>query len=713
MHFLVNFIEKKGNHYIFTKISIEGGKNMKKIKPVIQKDLKDCGVSCMQWIIMYYDGFISIEKLRDDTFTDSRGTSAYHIVEAFKKWNFDSYGVLEHDLTKKELRFPLIAHLKLENGLEHFVVVKNIIKNTIYIMDPSIGDNKLTINEFNKLFSGYIILVYPRGNIIKMDKGLTIGNLFFNILNKEKFLIIKIIITSILWTILSIISSYYLKISSVLINEDIILIKILISIFFILIILKIFSLFVREYYKNHLSNLVDVYLYPWFIKHLFFLPLKNINSRTSGEIMTRIDELGNLKSLFSDIFVSCFLDSIMIIISIIILYLLNNELTIILLLFILFYIMVGIIFSKITYKKVLENINFQTDFNSKVLESVEMIESIKHLNIINTFLEKIEYVLSKCILFNYKFNNFFNISNLTKDFLLEMCFFFVNSYGLFKVINGDINIIDLFTFNLLLSYCLDPVQNIIALLPKFNYIKASFNKIMEFINVEEEKLNEETKILNGDIILKNVSYSYNNYDYIIKDINLKIKDKSHILLNGKSGCGKSTICKILCKEYELTNGEVYIDGKNIKDINLSTIRNNILYISQKEKLFFGTIKENIIVGRKINNYLFDKVCQICKIEDIVSKKEMRYDALLEPSFSNLSGGEMQRIILARGLLKNSNIIILDEALSEVDKKLEGEIIKNIRKFYKEKTIIYISHKNQRNNFENIIDIGENYGILSG
>ena len=109
--------------------------------------------------------------------------------------------------------------------------------------------------------------------------------------------------------------------------------------------------------------------------------------------------------------------------------------------------------------------------------------------------------------------------------------------------------------------------------------------------------------------------------------------------------------------------------------------------------------------------MFFKVCDICKINDIINKKELRYNSLIEPSLNNLSGGEKQKIILARGLLKAANIIMLDEALSEVDYKSEIEIIKNIREFYKDKTLIYISHKNQSACFENIINIGDKNGVF--
>ena len=186
---------------------------MKKIKPVIQKDLKDCGVCCMQYIFMYFDGYVRLEKLREDTCTNEQGTTAYHIIETFKKWGFDALGIFNKDITDNNLTYPLIAHVKLHNGLYHFVVVKNIIKNTVYIMDPSVGDKKLTIEEFNHIFTGNLILMHPRSKLIKMDKGLSIQDIFSTILCKEKFLVLKIIVTSLIMSISAIIISYYLKIS--------------------------------------------------------------------------------------------------------------------------------------------------------------------------------------------------------------------------------------------------------------------------------------------------------------------------------------------------------------------------------------------------------------------------------------------------------------------------------------------------------------------
>ena len=685
---------------------------MKKSKAIIQHDFKDCGVACMQWLIIYYGGYISLEKLREDTLTDSNGTNAYQIVTAFKKWGFDAKGILVHDLTNEGIKFPLIAHMELDNGLEHFVIVKECLNDTVYLMDPGIGNIKMTLTKFNKLFTGHIILVYPRDNIVKMDKGITISKLFLNIISKEKFLIIKIILTSLVWTILSIISSYYLKAGSNLLDYNLYLLKCFVVSFGIITLLKVLSLYIREYFENHLSNLVDTYIYPEFLRHLFYLPSKVIKSRSTGEIVTRISELSNIKSLFSDIFISCFLDSLMAIISIVILFMINHSLSYILIICIVIYTIYSIIISKIIYKKVLENINYQTDFNSLTIENISMFDSIKNLNITDNLLIKLEKSLSKYLFNNYHFNSFFNLSNLGKDFLLEMCLFIINSYGFYNILNGNLTIIDLFTFNLILAYFIDPIKNIISILPKYNYVKASFTKISEFINLDEEEINKDNNLLKGDICFRNVSYSYNNYNNVIDNLSFNIKSGEHTLLNGISGSGKSTICKLLYKENYNYQGEILIDNCNIKDLSLGSIRDSILYVSQNEELFTGSIKDNILMGRDVPDNLFQDIASICELESIVSKKSMRYDSLVEVSAKNISGGEKQRIILARGLLKNANIIILDEALSEVDKDLESKIIKNIKKYFHDKTIIYISHKNQTRNFNHIINLGERNELLS-
>ena len=179
------------------------------------------------------------------------------------------------------------------------------------------------------------------------------------------------------------------------------------------------------------------------------------------------------------------------------------------------------------------------------------------------------------------------------------------------------------------------------------------------------------------------------------------------MLKGPSGCGKSTLCKILNKSINDYQGEVIIDNINIKDYSINTIKKNILYVSQTEKVFSDTIKNNITLNKYVSLKELNEVLEITKVNEIIAKKSLRLDSYLYDSGYNLSGGERQRIILARSLLRKPKILILDESLSEMDKELETEILSNIDRYLTNTTLIYISHTNN-NYFKTSYEMSESY-----
>ena len=220
-------------------------------------------------------------------------------------------------------------------------------------------------------------------------------------------------------------------------------------------------------------------------------------------------------------------------------------------------------------------------------------------------------------------------------------------------------------------------------------------------------MGDNEKLINGDIVFEKISFAYDNYNYIIKDFNEIIKTGEKIMIKGKSGSGKSSLCKLITRDFPLSEGNIYINGINIYDYSLSTIKNNVIYVGQKENWYTDTIKNNILFNYK-DETNFDKVCKICLVDLIVNKRKLRYDFGISNDSVNISGGEKQRIILARALLRNSKILILDEALSEPDYFMEQTIIKNIIKEYPNKTIIYVTHKKQDNLFNRVINLESNY-----
>lgn len=233
-------------------------------------------------------------------------------------------------------------------------------------------------------------------------------------------------------------------------------------------------------------------------------------------------------------------------------------------------------------------------------------------------------------------------------------------------------------------------------------------KILEFMDNKEENLKCLETFTNGDIVIKDLTFSYDNYQNNIKNLCIKIHNCSHVMIKGKSGSGKSTFCKLLNRTYEPSKGMIKINDINILDYSLQTVRSNILYLSQNEFIFDDTIKNNIILNNDFEINKFNKICKICHLDEVINNKPLRYETFINKNFANLSGGEKQRILLARALYKKFEILILDEALSEVNSDLEIDIINNLKSFLLNKTLIYVTHKNHEKYFDKVLKIGEDY-----
>ena len=675
----------------------------KKVVIVHQKDIKDCGACCLQSIIKFYDGYVPLEKIREDTYTSKEGTSLYHLGIAAESYGFDYIAKKEMKQKLNDLALPAIVHVKYENGLTHFMCLYYVNNKNVILMDPAVGKVKMEISKFNEIFTGITLELIPKNKIIYLEKESSIYDIFVKIFALNKKLCIHLLITSLILTIFSIISGLYFKIIYSLSSSDFNKIKFIIYLFLIVVILKVYSEYIKNYYENHLSKNIDVNLYDNFIKHIFNLPFKVINNRSTGEIITRISELNNIKELFIELFISCFLDIFFIIGSFVVLFLINKYLCLFLVVLVIIYSLVIIITHTHLYKRAKQNINYQTAINAHVAESIDMLISVKNLNKTNSVLSNLEEHITNYLYDTFSLKNFLNSLEIIQDYILEIGLFCLNTYGFILIFKYKITMVDLMTFNTILYYFIEPIKKVILLLTKYNFLRASFNKIAEFIDLEEEKIVENEFFTNGDITFENVCYSYNNYFNIIDNFNLHIKAREKIMLKGKSGSGKSTICQMLNQTLKPMSGKIIIDNKNIADYNIYTLRKHVTYVGQKENLYSDTIKNNILFFDK-ENELFNKICEVCFIEDIISKKVFRYEYGISNNCDNLSGGEKQRIILARALLKSGDIIILDEALSEVDYYLEQKIIKNIKKYFSEKTIIYITHKKHDNLFERIINI---------
>lgn len=672
------------------------------MKVVLQRDETDCGVCCLQSIIRHYHGDVSLERLRLDAKTDMDGTTALNLVLASQKYGFDALGMRLDNLSELK-NLPAIAHMNLKSGYSHYVVIEKITDKNVVLMDPAKGKVVKDIGSFKSEWSGVALLFYPVRKITILKQDITLFKIISSIFKSEKSLIKLIILTTLFITLFSIVLGYFFQvIESILNTYSLSHVKIIVCFFFVLTILKLALTYYKNHLKNHLNKNIDCILVSDFIKHLYNLPLNVLITRNSGEIMSRVQELFNLKEIILDLAIESILDVLLIVLTMPLLIRISAKLFLILFLICLLLLIVGIITKNSLYKKAYQNIEYETVMNNGILEDIKMMQSIKNLNIIKYSLGKLEKKLGNYFYDTYELNIFLNILTSIKTSINEIGIFLINTVGFYLVYKGEITLINLITFNMLYPLFLNPIERLINEIPRYSFVKASVSKVNDILSLEVEKLGSLEETYGYDLKFHGVSYSYNKITNTLDNVSFSILEGEFVHLRGKSGSGKSTICNILNKTLEDYEGNILLGALNYKDLSLETIRENITYVSQNEMIFSGTLKENLSLGKDVSLVDLECVSLIAGLDKFVSNQPFRYDTIISPSI--ISGGEKQRIILARALLNNFNILILDEALSEVDMKTEIKIIKNMQKYYKDKTVIYVSHKKYPHIFDRIINM---------
>lgn len=270
--------------------------------------------------------------------------------------------------------------------------------------------------------------------------------------------------------------------------------------------------------------------------------------------------------------------------------------------------------------------------------------------------------------------------------------------GAYSVIKGDMSVGQLLAFNALLAYFLDPIKNLINLQPMMQTAIVASDRLGEILDLELEKSESEDKkiapkTLKGLIEFKDLDFRYGTRQLVLKNINLKINSGEKIAFVGESGSGKTTLVKLLLNLYKWEKGEILINGYNVKDINMNYLREHIAYISQDIFLFSGTIYENLTLG--IENPDMETVIEsakMAKAHDFINEMPLRYETMLEENGSNLSGGQKQRLAITRALLKKPDILIMDEATSNLDSITEKAIEHTINEHTQGITTLIIAHR---------------------
>lgn len=667
-----------------------------------QKELKDCGCACLATICKQYGSTVPIYKVREIAKTDKMGTSAMGIIEAAKVLGFSSkaFKAEKPEQIYGDIPLPAIAHVIVNKSFQHYVVIHKITKKYILVADPAKGIVKYKPEEFFPIWTGIILTFTRVANFNYVKEGSGLLKKFFELIKPQRGLLINIFLSSILITIFGIVGSFYFKflLNTVIPND----LKSTLTMFSIgLVILTLFSVLTSAFRSQlliHFSQKLDIPLMLGYYDHIINLPMDFFHTRTVGEVISRLDDAYKIRNAISGATLTVMIDGFMAIIGGITLYAESSFLFYITLVPLVLYIIIVFAFKKLISTNNRETMQSQAELTSYLIQCLNGVETIKSFNGETQIGENIEINFIKFMKDIFNLGTVNNIQGTLKSGVKAIFGIVILWIGTMQVLNGNITIGTLLTFNALLAYFLNPIENIVNFQSTLQSAVVAAQRLEEIIFTAIEKTEDQynkitPKDLKGDIRFKNVDFRYGNRKLILKDINIIAKKNTRIALVGESGSGKTTLSKLLMNFYPIDKGEILINGLNIKDINLECLRDKISYISQETFLFNKTIYENLTFGSSFLPY--EDVIEACKkaqIHEYINSLPLRYDTLIEENGANFSGGQKQRLSIARAILKNPDILIMDEATSNLDSITEKAISDTMDEFMKDKTAIIIAHR---------------------
>ncbi|WP_145333788.1 peptidase domain-containing ABC transporter [Paenibacillus xylanexedens] len=666
-----------------------------------QYDQKDCGAACIATISRHHGLKIPLTRIREIAGTDKQGTNALGLIKAAEQLGFSAKAVKGNpEAFFSDFPLPCIAHVVIDQKLLHYVVIHKITKKKVIIADPAKGIVKYNPEEFFKIWTGILIFMVPTTQFQKKNETQGTLSRFFTLLLPQKRMLLGIFFASLLYTALGLLGAFYFKFlldSIVPYRLEQTLHWISIGVIVLTLLQVLLNAF-RSHLLLYLSQKLDISLILGYYYHVLRLPLSFFETRKTGEIISRLMDASKVREAISSAALTIMIDTLMVIAGGIILYSQNSFLFGITAILVPLYALIVWGFHRTFERQNREQMEQNAALTSYIVESVNGIETLKAYQAereANLETER-KFVTLLRTLFSFGYSN--NLQSNLKGALQGVGGIAILWIGANEVLKGQLTIGQLITFNALLAYFLNPILNLINLQSSLQTAIVAADRLTEIMDLEPEKKESDDRnirptTLKGSINFQDVHFRYGTRQSILNGVSLHVNPGEKVALVGESGSGKTTLVKLLLRFYEAKKGELLISENNIKDISIESLRQKISYIPQQTFFFSGTIRDNLAMGAT-SEIEMDEIIEATKqasAHDFINQLPMRYQTNLEENASNLSGGQRQRLALARALLTRPDILILDEATSNLDTTTEKAVSDTIHGL-EDMTMIIIAHR---------------------
>ena len=662
-------------------LQFTGSRN--RLPMIRQSEASECGLACLAMVAGYYGFETSLASLRRQYNTSLRGMTFKTIVNIADKMGLMSRGLKVEIEDIGSLKLPAILHW----DLTHFVVLKSVSNKKIEIYDPGTGRKSYRLDEFSKHFTGVALELMPTTNFEKKNEPLRlkISDLWGQITGLKRSLVQLLLLTLFL-QISALISPLFLQnvVDEVLQKYNESLLLILALGFAGLAVVDVLTNVLRQYVSIYLGNTLSFQMASNLFRHLLSLPIEYFEKRHMGDINSRFTSIDPIRTMLTEKLIGGLLDVIMVITTFIMMMIYSPTLAIISLVSLVGYFIIRMIMFHTLKERQEASIAASAKQSSSFMEAVRSVTSIKlfggeadrHRKWQNLYADSINTSVSV-----QRLEIWFDAG---QSILTGLEMVLIIYLAALMVIAGDFTVGMIFAFLAYRTNFIGKAQSLITLAIDYRMLSLHLERISDIVYTDPETIlgedvSDVSEPLNGLIELKNIVYRYSfDSPKILDDLSLTVNAGESIAIVGPTGCGKTTLLKVMATLLSPQEGEIFLDGKLINNIGSKNYRQQIGVVMQEDGLMTGTIAENIaFFDSEINmERVREAAREACVLEDIVALP-MTFQSLIGEMGAALSGGQKQRLAIARALYRKPKVLFLDEGTSHLDVGTEKLINKSI------------------------------------
>ncbi len=676
-----------------------------KTPTVLQMEALECGAASLSMILGYYQKFVSLEVLRVDCGVSRDGTKATNILKAARKYGLKASGFKMEIDGLHELRAPAILFW----NFNHFVVFEGFRGKNAILNDPASGRRSVSPDEFDESFTGVVLVFektpqFHKGGVKprvwhRLKKRLTGLSSIFTFLGFLSFLYF------IPGFVYPTFSRFF--IDEILVKNSMNLLKPLLTIMAITCFINVILQAIQNTVLMRFQSTLSLSSASKFIEHIFRMPIQFFVQRLPGELCNRIASCDSIAALVSGQLIGVVINLFSTVFFLILMLIYDIPLMI---LSVISTAIVVVIF-KITSERI-KNKSFKIEMESGKLSGItmsgiEMIESLKASGSENDFFMQWSGQQAKVLMENQRLVRTNTANSIIPQVISSLQGILILTIGAIRVMDGHLTIGMLMAFQTLLAHFSGPINSFLALggsLLSANADMQRIDDVMEYPipkifkddyeseTQKDEESYEPIQKLQGYISLKNVSFGYSPLAApLISNLSIDFTPGKRVALVGATGSGKSTIGKLVSALYNPWEGEILFDGIPLRQIERKVFASSVAVVNQTISLFEGTVKDNITMwNTTIPEETYIQAAKDACIHDVITSRANGYYSKVGEGGRNFSGGQRQRLEIARALATNPRIIIMDEATSALDAITEQTVDQNIRR--RGCTSIIIAHR---------------------